>query len=178
MTKLLTQTALLICTSLLSLNSQAEGGAPAFDPGLPPPAVSADYFDHARKIAIQINIAPSEASSESDELFYSKLLNNVSNYYAAVTKGSSETPDVRVIIHGDGIRMLLAAQNGTAPKLASKIDALLAKPGIKIQLCYNTLLGKKIPVSALYKISEENLIPAGVAEIARLQGMGFAYLKL
>ncbi|OYY22300.1 MAG: hypothetical protein B7Y68_08675, partial [Thiotrichales bacterium 35-46-9] len=87
-------------------------------------------------------------------------------------------PDMRIVIHGDGINMLVAAKSGSYPKLTAKLDELMQKEGVKFLVCYNTLTSKKIRIDQLYKINADNLIPAGVAEIARLQGLGYAYLKL
>lgn len=146
----------------------------AFDPGIPAPQVPSDYYATAEKVAIQINTGPDD--NQMAESFYLKLLNNINNYHQAVNKFSGKAPEIRVIIHGDGIGLLTQAQDGSA-KLAGRLDELRAK-GVQFQVCYNTLLGKKIPLSALYKVSAEDMVPAGVAELARLQGLGFAYLKL
>lgn len=149
---------------------------PVFDPGLPPPTLPAGYYQSAQKLVEQINIAPTD---EQDlEQFYLKLINNSNNYYNAVSKANGKAPDMRIIIHGDGINMLLAAQDGSAPKLAEKLDALLAKDGVHLLVCYNTLVAKKITINQLYHVTKDNIVLAGVAEIARLQGLGFAYLKL
>ncbi|MCI4411343.1 MAG: DsrE family protein [Thiotrichales bacterium] len=169
------QLMLLSAGLLLSLNTQAEG-MPAFDPGLPPPIVAPGYYASAQKLAVQINIAPNDG--DPIERFYLKLINNVNNYYQTVKTNNGTAPQVHVIIHGDGINMLLAAQDGSAPKLAAALDALRAKEGVKLVVCYNTLLGKQITVSQLYKVGADNIVLAGVAELARLQGLGFAYLKL
>jgi hypothetical protein len=45
-------------------------------------------------------------------------------------------------------------------------------------VCYNTLVAKKITINQLYHVIKDNIVLAGVAEIARLQGLGFVYLKL
>ncbi|MCI4410242.1 MAG: DsrE family protein [Thiotrichales bacterium] len=74
--------------------------------------------------------------------------------------------------------MLLTAQYGSAPKLGEKVDALLAKDGVHLLVCYNTLVAKKITINQLYHVIKDNIVLAGVAEIARLQGLGFVYLKL
>jgi intracellular sulfur oxidation DsrE/DsrF family protein len=35
---------------------------------------------------------------------------------------------------------------------------------------------RKIDRGALYAVGEDDIVPSGVAELARLQGMGFAYI--
>ncbi|MBB6253140.1 DsrE family protein [Nitrospirillum iridis] len=60
-------------------------------------------------------------------------------------------------------------------ELARQIDTLRGK-GVHFLICRNTLEGMKLALSDLYGVKEEDVVPSGVAEIARLQGMGFVYL--
>lgn len=168
---------LCIIFSALGMSSISHAEAPKpFDPGLPPPVVASNYYAAAHKLVEQINIAP--ADEADTEQFYLKLINNSNNYYHAITKSSKSAPDMQIVIHGDGINMLVAAKSGSYPKLTAKLDELMLKEGVKFLVCYNTLTSKKISIDQLYKISADNIVPAGVAEIARLQGLGYAYLKL
>lgn len=48
--------------------------------------------------------------------------------------------------------------------------------GVRFLVCANTLRERKINRSTLHGMGEDNLVPSGVAELARLQGMGFAYI--
>lgn len=43
-------------------------------------------------------------------------------------------------------------------------------------ICQNTLHERKLDWHALYGVQEADLIPSRVAELARLQGMGFVYI--
>jgi len=161
---------------MLSLAAHAELPPVVFDPGLPPPVVAKDYYDQAKKAVIQMNTGPSE--SDAIESFYLKQLNNIANYYQAIKQTSGEAPDIRVIIHGDGTGLLTnALKKDEFPKLSGRIDDLKSK-GVKFVVCYNTLVGKKISVSQLYQTEPDDFVLAGVAELARLQGMNYRYIKL
>lgn len=45
--------------------------------------------------------------------------------------------------------------------------------GVSLLDCANTLRERKIDLSTLYGVSEDDLVPSGVAKLPRLQGMGF-----
>jgi hypothetical protein len=167
----------LLMTASLLLTLTAHAAVPAaFDPGLPPPVVAKNYYDTAKKVVIQMNTGPSE--TDDIQSFYLKQLNNIENYYQAVKQVSGEAPDIRVVIHGEGIGLLTnALKKEEFPKLAGRIDDLKSK-GVKFLICYNTLLGKKITVSQLHQVAPEDFVLAGVAELARLQGMDYRYIKL
>ena len=48
-------------------------------------------------------------------------------------------------------------------------------PGVKFEICANTIRGKKIPKQ---KINENaTIVPSGVAEIANLEQKGYVYVK-
>ena len=54
----------------------------------------------------------------------------------------------------------------------------LKDQGIGFQVCSNTLRGKKIDFeSDLYDVDKADIVPSGVAELARLQAMGYTYIK-
>lgn len=99
-------------------------------------------------------------------------IGNMENHYKALAPGAL---DLVVVINGDGIDLMSHAR--TDPELAARIDALKAK-GARFLICRNTLVGRGIdPDKDLYGVSREDLIGAGVAEVALLQRDGYAYLK-
>ena len=53
----------------------------------------------------------------------------------------------------------------------------LKQQGVGFQICPNTLRGRQIPRDALYDASNEDIVPSGVAELSRLQQMGYTYIK-
>jgi uncharacterized protein len=59
--------------------------------------------------------------------------------------------------------------------LAKSIDSLRSQ-GVRFLICSNTLHAMKLTPADLYGVKEDDLVPSGVAEIARLQGLGFVYI--
>lgn len=102
--------------------------------------------------------------------YFKRLLNNLRNHIAAVGKNHVE---IRVVDHSDGIIMFQAAN--TDEKLAKAIDARKAD-GVRFLICQNTLDERKIDWHTLYGVTEQDIVPSGVAELARLQMMGFVYI--
>lgn len=103
---------------------------------------------------------------------YRNWLNNMENHYAALKPGELE---LVVIMNGDGVDLLSAAASDE--KLARRIDDLKAK-GARFLVCRNTLISRGIdPQKDLYGVRTEDLIGAGVAQIALLERQGFGYLK-
>ena len=74
---------------------------------------------------------------------------------------------------GDGVALFQSAANDK--ELAGRIDALKGM-GVRFLVCANTLRERKIDRTTLYGVGEDDLVPSGVAELTRLQGMGFAYI--
>jgi intracellular sulfur oxidation DsrE/DsrF family protein len=102
--------------------------------------------------------------------YFRKLLNNLRNHVAALGK---EHVEIRVVDHGDGVVMF---QDATADqKLAQAIDARKAD-GVRFLICQNTLDERKIDWHTLYGVTEQDIVPSGVAELVRLQMMGFTYV--
>jgi uncharacterized protein len=102
--------------------------------------------------------------------YFRKLLNNLRNHVAALSKDHVE---IRVVDHGDGVVMLQMAK--TDEKLAQAIDARKAE-GVRFLICQNTLDERNIDWHTLYGVSQQDIVPSGVAELARLQIMGFVYI--
>lgn len=109
-------------------------------------------------------------------------LANIQNHINAV---GAENLELKVVMHGDGVSLLLEpdALKDTKMKAANATDEIQAKisglkdQGIKFEICANTLKGRSVPMDALYDVSESDIVPSGVAELARLQQLGYAYIK-
>lgn len=110
-------------------------------------------------------------------------LRNIQNHINAV---GAENLDIKVVMHGKGLTMLLTPDAAAKTKLPSgnATDEIQAKisglkdQGIDFEVCSNTLRGKKIDFeSDLYDVDKADIVPSGVAELARLQQMGYAYIK-
>lgn len=99
-------------------------------------------------------------------------LRNIQNHINAVGK---DKLDLRVVMHGDGLSLLSNATKDEDMKGA--VDKLKLQ-GIGFNVCANTLQGKKINYKTdLHDVSEKDIVPSGVAEIAALQSKGYAYVK-
>ena len=99
-------------------------------------------------------------------------MNNVQNHINAVGK---ENIDLRVVMHGPGVDLLSLAKKDEGVK--GNVDKLKMQ-GIAFNVCANTLKGKKLNYKTdLYDVSEKDIVPSGVAEIAHLQKLGYTYVK-
>lgn len=104
--------------------------------------------------------------------YFKRLLGSIRNHVDAVGKGHVE---IRVVDHGDGVSLFKLAQTDKA--LAERIDALKSE-GVRFLICANTLREREIDWRALYGVTEGDIVPSGVAELARLQQMGYLYVHL
>jgi len=117
-----------------------------------------------QKVVYHINV--------DDPKVLKAALGNIRNHISAVGK---ENIDLRVVIHGPGIALLQMANKD--PDFADKI-ANLKREGVHFNVCNNTLVGKKINYKTdLYDVGKEDIVPSGVAEIAKLEAEGFSYVK-
>lgn len=110
-------------------------------------------------------------------------MRNIQNHINAV---GNENLDLKVILHGKGLALLLApdAQEHTKLKIGNATDDMQAKisglkdQGVEFNVCANTLKGKKISYeNDLYDVNKTDIVPSGVAELARLQSMGYTYIR-
>jgi intracellular sulfur oxidation DsrE/DsrF family protein len=109
-------------------------------------------------------------------------LRNVQNHINAV---GAENLDLRVVLHGNGVAMLMYPDSleGTKMKEANANDEMQARiaglkqQGVRFEVCANTLKGRNVPMDALYDTDQADIVPSGVAELAKLQGQGFSYIK-
>lgn len=110
-------------------------------------------------------------------------LRNIQNHINAV---GSDNLELKIVLHGKGLSLLLEpdAQEHTKLKIGNATDSMQAKisglkdQGVDFNVCANTLKGKKINYEDdLYDVDKDNIVPSGVAELARLQAMGYTYIK-
>jgi uncharacterized protein len=110
-------------------------------------------------------------------------LGNVQHHIDAVGKNNI---NVIVLLHGKGLSLLLEPdeakhtklqQGNATPEIEAKI-ATLKNQGVKFEVCANTLKGKKINYEEdLYDVVKDDIVPSGVAELSRLEQMGYTYIK-
>ena len=114
----------------------------------------------------------------------SGALRNIQNHINAV---GAENLDLKVVLHGNGLALLLepdALAKLKKFKHANADDSMTAKidnlknQGIEFNVCANTVRGRKVDVEQdLYNVDKGDIVPSGVAEVARLQQMGYSYVK-
>ena len=111
-------------------------------------------------------------------------LRNIQNHINAV---GAENMDVKVVLHGNGLSLLLDPEalprlpkfkhaNATA-EMTARIDGL-KNQGVAFNICANTVKGRKVNASSdLHDFDEADVVPSGVAELSHLQGLGYTYIK-
>ena len=111
-------------------------------------------------------------------------LRNIQNHINAV---GAENLDLKVVLHGNGLALLLEPDSldklkkfkhaNADDKMTAKITDLKGQ-GVAFNVCANTVRGRKVDVETdLYDVSSKDIVPSGVAEVAKLQAMGYSYIK-
>lgn len=107
-----------------------------------------------------------------DENQLKAALGNIKNHISAVGKDNIV---VKVVLHGKGVDLLKMANNNL--DMQQKIVNLKGE-GVAFDVCNNTLVGRKINYkNDLFDVSEKDIVPSGVAEIAKLEQEGYVYIK-
>ena len=110
-------------------------------------------------------------------------LRNIQNH---INAGGAGNLELKVVMHGDGLSLLLTPDHvaNTKLKFGNANDDMQTKitglknQGVSFQVCANTLKGKKINYEEdLFDVDDADIVPSGVAEVAKLQGMGYSYIK-
>jgi intracellular sulfur oxidation DsrE/DsrF family protein len=136
--------------------AQAQTRNPLTDP--PPPG----YY------AFQKVVYQNDGGWPDEHSYFERFLRNI-NAHLAATDGKVE---LRVVDFGAGVKLFQMAKTDAA--MAAQIDSLRAK-GVHFEICRNTLRGMGIGLDQLYNVKPDDVVPSGVAEIARLQGLGYVF---
>lgn len=104
-----------------------------------------------------------------NKAYFQRFLHHLAAHIAA-TGGKVE---IRVVDFAAGVQLFVMAREDA--DLAKSIDSLRGQ-GVRFLICSNTLHAMKLAPADLYGVKEDDLVPSGVAEIARLQGLGFVYI--
>lgn len=126
-------------------------------------------------------IVPAEAATEKPiKVVYhltegidqaAHAMGNIRNHLVA-------DPTVKIVVVGNGPGidfMLDGAKDRNGNPFDATIQDLVSK-GVEFRVCNNTLSARKLDKSAV--IPDVKVIPAGVAEVARLQAReGYVYLR-
>lgn len=130
-------------------------------------ADAADQRYAKQKVVYHINYEGGEADKK-----YRGALRNIQNHINAV---GAENMDVMVVLHGNGLTLLKDAKSNE--KLKGQVVSLKSQ-NVKFNVCNNTLKGRKINYEKdLLEVFPEDIVPSGVAELSRLQQMGYTYIK-
>ena len=111
-------------------------------------------------------------------------LRNIQNHINAV---GAENMEVRVVLHGNGLSLLLNPESlehlpkfkhaNATDEMAARIDGL-KNQGVNFRICNNTVKGRKVDMANdLYDADGEDVVPSGVAELSYLQAQGYTYIK-
>ena len=127
-----------------------------------------------QKVVYHIN------GGEADQQY--AALGNVINHINAVGK---QNIDVKVVMHGDGLSMLLFPEDRELTKMkTANADTrmqgrvtVLKQQGVEFQVCANTLEARGIKLENLYDTRESDVVPSGVAQLSTLQMQGYTYIK-
>ena len=111
-------------------------------------------------------------------------LRNIQNHINAV---GAENLDLKVVLHGNGLALLVepeALKRVPKFKFANANDQMTAKidglknQGVAFNVCANTVRGRKVDLNNdLYSVEQGDVVPSGVAELAKLQQQGYMYIK-
>jgi intracellular sulfur oxidation DsrE/DsrF family protein len=139
-------------------------------------AFAADSGYGKQKVVYHINYDNPKAQAGA--------LRNIQNHINAV---GAENLDLKVVLHGNGLALLLepdSLEKLGKFKHANATDDMTAKvsglkdQGIEFAVCANTINGRKVDyMTDLYDVSDKDIVPSGVAEVAKLQAMGYSYIK-
>ena len=111
-------------------------------------------------------------------------LRNIQNHINAV---GAENLELRVVMRGNGLSLLIYPdslaklpkfkQANASEEMTARIDGLKSQ-GVAFQVCNNTVKGRNVDMAAdLYNVTAADVVPSGVAELAKLQSEGFTYIK-
>jgi intracellular sulfur oxidation DsrE/DsrF family protein len=123
--------------------------------------VAGDY--EPQKVVYHINYG--------DESRIGHTFSNISNH---INELGEDNVEIKAVIHGEAIEYFMSAVDDTAKQGA--IDTLKFM-GAKFVICGNSLTGYKIGYDALYDVSEDDVVKAGLPEIVRLQQQGYIYVR-
>jgi intracellular sulfur oxidation DsrE/DsrF family protein len=145
-------------------------------------------------LSVQATAETAEAATTKQKVVYhinydnpkqqAGALRNIQNHINAV---GAENLDLKVVLHGNGLALLLDPDSlerlpkfkhaNATDQMTAKVDGL-REQGIQFQVCANTIKGRNVDMSAdLYYVEDGDIVTSGVAQLAVLQGQGYAYIK-
>ncbi|TCD16631.1 DsrE family protein [Oricola cellulosilytica] len=120
-----------------------------------------------QKVVYHINYNGGE-----DDKAYRGAMRNIQNHINAV---GADNLELKVVLHGNGVGLL---KNAVANEKLQMDVTSLKSQNVSFSVCNNTLTGRKIDYNTdLFEVWEDDIVPSGVAELSRLQQMGYTYIK-
>ncbi len=93
--------------------------------------------------------------------------------------------DIRVVVQGNGVSMLVMPdtpagtrlQGNATDRVQVRIEDLKIR-GVSFAVCGSSLRRRDVlSTDGLYDVSPDDIVDSGLAEIVRLQGDGYTYIK-
>lgn len=135
------------------------------------------YQTIEQRVVYHNNGASGQASAAETKAYMTALLTSLTNHVNALCAGSAEKPafTIHVICHGTGLDLFAIVQADAV--LKQRFDNL-CEQGVRFLACANTLRGRNLKPADLYGVTDQDVVPSGVAELGYLQMQGFAYIHL
>jgi intracellular sulfur oxidation DsrE/DsrF family protein len=129
--------------------------------------------------ALMLALAGGARAAEVNVVYHmSDGIDQASRGLASIRNHLRAEPDTKIVVValGEGIRFLLKGATERSGRPFDAAVTALARQGVEFRVCNNTLTAHNVAPSEL--APEITLVPAGVAEIARLQAReGYAYIR-
>lgn len=135
------------------------------------------YQTLEQRVVYHNNGAGISATPQETKAYMGALLTSLINHVNALCAVSAEKPPftIHVVCHGAGVDLFALVQ--ADDHLKQCFDDL-CEQGVRFLVCANTLRGRKLTTADLYRVTEQDVVPSGVAELGHLQMQGFAYIHL
>lgn len=101
-------------------------------------------------------------------------LNALRNLQNHLGGASTDSLEIKVVLHGGGVRLLEYAVDD--PDLRTTVDTLRLQD-VRFLVCGNTLDSRGLSLEDLYDAEPEDRVDSGITELMRLQRAGYTYIK-
>lgn len=141
------------------------------------PLIQNRYQTIEQRVVYHNNGTSVQASPAETKAYITALLTSLTNHVNAIGAGSADEPafTIHVVCHGAGLDLFAIVQADAV--LKQRFDNL-CEQGVRFLACANTLRGSNLKPADLYGVTDQDVVPSGVAELGYLQMQGFAYIHL
>lgn len=109
--------------------------------------------------------------NQGDSVDHLRVLRYVQDHIDAV---GAEQMDIKIVMHGRGLDLLTGALEN--PEVRASVD-ILKLQDVGFQVCGNSLRARGLTLEQLYDTTAVDRVDSGVGQIARLQHVGYTYIK-